>query len=89
MASIKVIEKIIKPKENLKRATLPAFICNGSYFLTDLTIYEDGDIDCWGIVSFEEFLQKVEQGWVTVELPESDNLEISIHGLGEVSPGYT
>ena len=89
MVSIKVIEKIIKPKTNLKYAKLPAFICNGSYFLTDLTIYEDGDIDCWGIVSFEEFLQKVEQGWVTVELPQSDNLEISIHGLGEVSPGYT
>ena len=88
MVSIKVIEKIIKPKTNLKYAKLPAFICNGSYFLTDLTIYEDGDIDCWGIVSFEEFLQKVEQGWVTVELPQSDNLEISIHGLGEVSPGY-
>jgi hypothetical protein len=88
MAFIKVIEKIIKPKENLKRAKLPAFICNGGYFLTDLTIYEDGDVDCWGIVSFEEFLQKVEQGWVTVELPQSDNLEISIHGLGEISPGY-
>lgn len=88
MVSIKVIEKIIKPKTNLKYAKLPAFICNGSYFLTDLTIYEDGEIDCWGIVSFEEFLQKVEQGWVTVELPQSDKLEISIHGLGEVSPGY-
>ncbi len=88
MAVIKVIEKCIKPKENLKRETLQAFICNGSYFLTDLTIYEDGDIDCWGIISFEEFLQKVEQGWVTVELPQSDSLEISIHGLGEISPGY-
>lgn len=88
MASIKLIEKIIKPKENLKRAKLPAFICNGGCFLTDLTIYEDGDIDCWGIVSFEEFLQKVEQGWVTVELPQSNNLEISIHGLGGISPGY-
>lgn len=60
MVSIKVIEKIIQPKTNLKYVKLPAFICNGSYFLTDLTIYEDGDIDCWGIVSFKEFLQKVE-----------------------------
>lgn len=87
MVSITVIENSASSKKHLKRATLHAFIFNESYFLTDLTIYQDGDIDCWGMVNFEEFQQKVEQGWVTAELPKSDQLEISIHDLGEISIG--
>jgi predicted NAD-dependent protein-ADP-ribosyltransferase YbiA (DUF1768 family) len=42
----------------------PAFIRNRDYHLTDLLIYADGKVDCWGLVDFEEFCEKVRQGWV-------------------------
>lgn len=47
-----------------------AFIRNGDYFLTDLFIYADGLVDCWGLVTLEEFEEKLRRGWVATELPE-------------------
>ncbi|MDQ8702582.1 NADAR family protein [Streptomyces sp. LHD-70] len=47
-----------------------AFIHNFDYHLTDLFIYADGLIDCWGLVTVEEFAEKLRQGWVATELPE-------------------
>ncbi|QLE70237.1 NADAR family protein [Streptomyces rectiverticillatus] len=46
-----------------------AFIRNGDYHLTDLVVYADGLVDCWGLVTFEEFEEKVRSGWVAVEPP--------------------
>ncbi|MEW5357021.1 NADAR family protein [Streptomyces sp. 16-176A] len=46
------------------------FIRNGGYFLTDLFIYADGLIDCWGLVTLEEFEEKLRSGWVATALPE-------------------
>lgn len=47
------------------------FIRNGdSYFLTDLLIYADGMIDCWGLVNLDEFADKVRSGWVATDLVE-------------------
>ncbi|SCF72641.1 NADAR family protein [Streptomyces sp. Ncost-T10-10d] len=56
-----------------------AFIRNGSYFLTDLFIYADGLIDCWGLVTIEEFEEKLRTGWVATILP--DGAEVSAHDL--------
>ncbi|MFE1900760.1 NADAR family protein [Streptomyces yangpuensis] len=57
-----------------------AFICNGgSYFLTDLFIYADGLIDCWELVTLEEFEQKLRRGWVATNLPEGG--KASAHDL--------
>ncbi|MFI6689810.1 NADAR family protein [Streptomyces sp. NPDC050485] len=57
-----------------------AFICNGgTYFLTDLFIYADGLIDCWGLVTVEEFQEKLRSGWVATTLP--DGAEASAHDL--------
>lgn len=47
-----------------------AFIRNFDYHLTDLFIYADGLIDCWGLVTLEEFEEKLCSGWVATELPE-------------------
>lgn len=47
-----------------------AFIRNGDYFLTDLFIYADGLIDCWGLVTLGEFEEKLRSGWVATHLPE-------------------
>ncbi|MFF5705591.1 NADAR family protein [Streptomyces sp. NPDC012794] len=48
-----------------------AFICNGgSYFLTDLFIYADGLVDCWELVTLDEFERKLRRGWVATSLPD-------------------
>ncbi|MEU5593651.1 NADAR family protein [Streptomyces sp. NPDC020298] len=47
-----------------------AFIRNFDYHLTDLFIYADGLVDCWGLVTLEEFEEKLRSGWVATELPE-------------------
>ncbi|MDO8570565.1 MAG: hypothetical protein Q7R97_03190 [Candidatus Daviesbacteria bacterium] len=61
----------------------PIFIQNFHYHLIELEIYADGVIDCWKLVNFEEFKQKVVEGWVVTEIPE--NAEISIFPLGYYS----
>ncbi|MDH6711307.1 putative NAD-dependent protein-ADP-ribosyltransferase YbiA (DUF1768 family) [Kitasatospora sp. MAA19] len=58
------------------------FIRNGGhYFLTDLFIYADGLIDCWGLVTVEEFEEKLRTGWVATSFPEGG--EASAHDLAE------
>jgi ribA/ribD-fused uncharacterized protein len=48
-----------------------AFIRNGrDYYLTDLFIYADGMVDCWGLVTLEEFEGKLTSGWVATTLEE-------------------
>lgn len=50
---------------------LQAFIKNGDhYFVTEIKVYKDGMIDCWGMVDFDGFKEKVKQGWVKTNLPE-------------------
>ncbi|MGW6882052.1 NADAR family protein [Streptomyces goshikiensis] len=57
-----------------------AFIRNGgTFFLTDLVIYADGLIDCWGLVTIDEFEQKLRSGWVATDLPEGG--KASAHDL--------
>jgi len=47
------------------------FIRNGrDYFLTDLIIYADGMVDCWGLVTLDEFAGKLASGWVATTLDE-------------------
>ena len=69
-------------EENGKRiigTCLPAFINNGgSYFLTEIKIYADGMIDCWGLVDFATFKQKVAEGWVATRLPEGADVSVSL-----------
>ncbi|MFF9854281.1 NADAR family protein [Streptomyces litmocidini] len=58
------------------------FIRNGGhYFLTDLFIYADGLIDCWGLVTVEEFEEKLRTGWVATSFPEGG--EASAHELAD------
>ncbi|MFF0549948.1 NADAR family protein [Streptomyces sp. NPDC004311] len=59
-----------------------AFIRNGGqYFLTDLFIYADGLIDCWGLVTVAEFEEKLRTGWVATSFPEGG--EASAHELAD------
>lgn len=56
-----------------------AFVRNGQYFLTDLFIYADGLIDCWGLNTIEEFEEKLRTGWVATSIPEG--AQASAHEL--------
>jgi predicted NAD-dependent protein-ADP-ribosyltransferase YbiA (DUF1768 family) len=48
-----------------------AFIRNGgTYYLTDLVSYADGMVDCWGLVTLDEFAAKLASGWVATEFAE-------------------
>ncbi|MFD8581304.1 NADAR family protein [Streptomyces californicus] len=57
-----------------------AFIRNGgTFYLTDLVIYADGLIDCWGLATIDEFERKLRSGWVATGLREG--AQASAHGL--------
>ena len=56
---------------------LNAFIHNGKYFLTEIRIYKDSKIDCWGLVGLEEFKSKLKSGWVVTSLPEGAETSVS------------
>jgi hypothetical protein len=55
---------------------IPACINNGGYHLVTLKVYADGLIDCWGLVDFKGFKEKVRDGWVTVEVPPGHRINM-------------
>lgn len=59
------------------------YIHNLGYSLTELKVYADGMIDCWGLITLEEFKQKIAKGWATTSLPEGAG--VYIHLLGDVT----
>ena len=57
--------------ERIEGTWRPIFIYNGgTYHLTDLFIYADGMIDCWGPVDLDGLRRKIQSGWVATSLPE-------------------
>lgn len=59
--------------------SLPAFLHNGGiYTLFDIIIFKDGMIDCLELLSFEEFRERVEGGWIVTTLPEGARIDISL-----------
>ncbi|GGU58454.1 DUF7638 domain-containing protein [Lentzea flava] len=58
------------------------FIRNGDrHFLTDLFIYADGMVDCWGLCTLDEFAEKLASGKVATVVP--DGAEASALHLGD------
>lgn len=53
-----------------------AIIHNGKHFLTNMSIYQDGVVDCWECVDLATMELKVRQGWVTPQVPEGEDLSI-------------
>ena len=61
---------------------LQAFIKNGDhFFVTEIEIYRDGKIECWGLVDFEEFKRKVAEGWVRTRLPTGARVSMMVSML--------
>jgi hypothetical protein len=67
----------------IKGTGLYAYIHNGSYYLTEIIVYEDGVIDCWGLVDLEGFEKKVRQGWVVTNLPAGTAIILPFMAPGE------
>ena len=65
--------------EIIRGKGLSAFIHNGDYYQTIIRVFEDGMIDCWEWVNFEEFKTKVAEGWVVTQVPKG--ARISCHHL--------
>ncbi|MFD6400081.1 NADAR family protein [Nocardia sp. NPDC060249] len=60
----------------------PIFIRNGgSYFLTDLKIFADGAIDCWGTVDLDGLRAKLASGWIATTI--EPNARGSAHDLAD------
>jgi hypothetical protein len=62
---------------------LPAIINNVQHYLTLLAIYQDGMIDCWGLTTFDEFVEKTKTGWVTNSVPPGQRL--GVHHLLDIT----
>ncbi|HEY7341746.1 MAG TPA: NADAR family protein [Ktedonobacterales bacterium] len=65
--------------ERIEGSWRHVFIKNGMYFLSDLKIYADGMIDCWGLVDLATFREKVASGWIATTF--SQGARASIHHL--------
>ncbi len=59
-------------------------IQNGRYFLTDIPIFEDGIIDCWGCVDLSLFKKKIQNGWMVPTVKNGNSLHISELGKVEI-----
>jgi hypothetical protein len=73
----------IQDGEEIPGMYTQAFIRNGWYFVSEIRVYQDGMIDCWELVDFEGFKQKIKQGWVVTTLP--NNALVSVSRLGRLT----
>jgi hypothetical protein len=49
---------------------------NDVYFPTEIKVYQDGMIDCWGLLSLAEFEKKVVGGWIVATPPEGAKVKV-------------
>ena len=60
-------------------------INNFDFYLTTITIYADGLIDCWGLVDFTTFKSMIQKGKVLVSLPPNSKLYINNIGEAQIN----
>ncbi|MEM1252484.1 MAG: hypothetical protein AAGI69_08615 [Cyanobacteria bacterium P01_H01_bin.21] len=75
--------KRTRPVDLTYGRALPAFIHNGSYYLSTVDVYADGAIDCWGFVDRALLDGKLSKGWIATQPPLG--AVIGIYSLGRVS----
>ena len=69
--------RITEAGERIDGVFAMAFIHNCEYHLAPISVYADGMIDCWNLVDFEEFKDKVRRGWVVTQPPEGAQVSVS------------
>ena len=62
--------------ETIPGVYLPVVINNLNHYFAFLGIYRDSMIDCWGLCTFDEFVDKVRSDWVTNCVPNGKSFEI-------------
>lgn len=77
--------------DKLKTISFKGFIHNNNYYYTDFVVYENGIIDCWQKLTLEQFIDKIDEGWICLVPPigssiRFDNVdivasEITVFGL--------
>ncbi|MFO0945577.1 MAG: hypothetical protein U1D30_06485 [Planctomycetota bacterium] len=77
MASFDQIYRVKRDGERIDGVFRMAFIHNWTYFLTPIGIYRDGMVDCWGLMTFEEFKQQVRSGRVVTQPPPNAKVSVS------------
>jgi len=91
---MKLFDKIFKPSKTIQPSALtaitrtevlegfsiPGIIYNMQYHFTDLEVYSDGLMSCWGMVDLEILKDKINKNWVVSSIP--DGQAISIFSLG-------
>ena len=68
-------------KERVEGRSFFGIIKNGSYFLSNLAIYEDGIVSAWKKFDIYQFEKALEKKWV-VSFVEN-NEKLNIHGVGD------
>jgi hypothetical protein len=71
----------------IKGVSFEGIIRNGSYFLVDISVFEDGIVDCWEGVDLALFRKKVSEGWVRTSVP--DGAVVSAHDLAHMTIANT
>ena len=66
-------------KKLIEGTTIPAIIHNGNYYYLNMSVYEDGTIDCYERVALDCISEKLDTDWLVTHVP--DGKAISIHGL--------
>lgn len=70
----------LKDGARIDEVSILAFIHNVDFYLTEISVYQDGMIDCWGLVDLDGFAQKVRSGWVRTHAPEGARVIVSLLG---------
>ncbi|WP_418961046.1 DUF7638 domain-containing protein [Streptomyces tritici] len=68
--------------ERIPGVSRPAFLRNGDHhYLVQLGIYADGMVDCWGLVTLEEFAADVRRGRIVTRFEEG--MRAAVHATVE------
>lgn len=70
---------MIKRTKSIKGINIPGIIKNQQYYFTNMSVYEDGMVNCWGLEDIETIKGKIAEGWAVTSIPDGD--KISVHGL--------
>ncbi len=59
--------------------TFPGFIRNGNYYFTELDVYADGVVECWGAVDLRFLSKKFAENWISPGVP--NGATVSVHDV--------
>lgn len=63
-------------KQMIEGETAFGIIHNGSYFFSELAVYEDGVINCWHKNDLNQFKNSLDRGWVVPQMPIGASLSV-------------